>query len=87
MGLSDEKWEREVFGVIALCCIAIAVENEMSGRLFRLIRVGWCDRMLASRHDAVSPVSVDKCCLLLDRAYCVEVAMWAEEERSFHTQA
>jgi hypothetical protein len=43
--------------------------------------------MLASRHDAVFPVSVDKCCLLLDRAYCVEVAMWAEEERSFHTQA
>jgi hypothetical protein len=43
-----------VFGVIALCCIAIVVEDEMSGRLLRLIRVGWCDRMLASRHDAVS---------------------------------
>jgi hypothetical protein len=36
----------------------------MSGRLLRLIRVGWCDRMLASRHDAVFPVSVDKCCPL-----------------------
>jgi len=47
----------------------------MSGRLPRLIRAwgGAIGCWLLAM--AVSPVSVDKCFLVLDRAYCVEVGV------------